>query len=251
MSETYTLDIDSDRGKLLVSWNDLDTLAKYAGTQAGFYLDTERDLFKLHDKHFKEWNQMFWSQRQNLKMFDFPDNAKIVDIGAGVAVVDLLLYSYIPNSQFYLIDKEVWELDKPENSPPLVSFSKKYPRYNTWSPVKDAISTSKFDLHRFNFLDTEDTFPKDVDVVMSYLSWCFHYPKEIYWDQVMANLKTNGKLVLDVRPMHDQDVIGEISEQLKCDPIKFAFPKLPDFVDTFIDVEEDASGYRCCWIKKV
>ena len=70
MSETYTLDIDSDRGKLLVSWNDLDTLAKYAGTQAGFYLDTERDLFKLHDKHFKEWNQMFWSQRQNLKMFD-------------------------------------------------------------------------------------------------------------------------------------------------------------------------------------
>ena len=50
MSETYTLDIDSDRGKLLVSWNDLDTLAKYAGTQAGFYLDTERDLFKLHDK---------------------------------------------------------------------------------------------------------------------------------------------------------------------------------------------------------
>ena len=87
MSETYTLDIDSDRGKLLVSWNDLDTLAKYAGTQAGFYLDTERDLFKLHDKHFKEWNQMFWSQRQNLKMFDFPNNAKIVDIGAGVAVV--------------------------------------------------------------------------------------------------------------------------------------------------------------------
>lgn len=244
----YTLTINSNKGPLSVSWKDVETLALYASTQAGFYLQDSKDHLELHHTHFRLWNQRFWDQRYNQGVFDINQNAKIVDIGAGVAVVDLLLYSYVPNSQFYLIDENTWSIT-PDNTPPYVSFSKTYPVYNSWSPVIDAIESSGFDSSRFTMLSPADKFPTDVDIVTSYLSWCFHYPKETYWDKVMGSLKVGGKLVLDVRPLHDRDVIGEISEELKATPIKFPFPKLPSYADTFLNVDPNITGYRCLWTK--
>jgi hypothetical protein len=244
----YTLTINSKKGPLNVSWSDIESLAYFAGTQAGYYLQDNKDHLALHNTYFNKWNQMFWSQREDLGIFDIPDGAKIVDIGSGVAVVDLLLYSYVPKSTFYLVDYDSWTITQ-DNSPPFVSFSDSYPSYNSWSPVIDAIKTSKFDANRFHILNTSDKFPDDVDVITSYFSWCFHYPKSTYWDRVMNSLKIGGKLIIDVRPLHGNDVIGEISEELKCTPIKFKFPKLPSYSDTYPNVDPDVTGYRCIWTR--
>jgi hypothetical protein len=65
----------------------------------------------------------------------------------------------------------------------------------------------------------------------------------------MNSLKIGGKLILDVRPLHGEDVIGEISEELKCTPIKFTFPKLPSYSDTYPNVDPDIVGYRCIWTR--
>jgi hypothetical protein len=67
----------------------------------------------------------------------------------------------------------------------------------------------------------------------------------------MSSLKTGGKLILDVRPLHDRNVIEEISEELKCKPITFGFPILEKFVDTYEPVDKNASGYRCMWTKNI
>ena len=194
---------------------------------------------------------MFWSQRENQGMLNYPDGAKILDIGAGVSVIDLLLYNYIPNSNFYLLDVENLDQNFAALGPRTVCYSENYPYYNSWDPVKDAISTSKFDNERFNFLSSIDQLTDNMDVITSYLSWCFHYPKDVYWDKVFDSLKTGGKLILDVRPLHDRNVIGEISDVMKCDPVKFAFPKVPNYVDTFNGPEKDIVGYRCMWTKNV
>jgi SAM-dependent methyltransferase len=249
---SYNLSIQSDKGQLQVSWNNVVQLARYANLQAGFYLVNNPSLStELLKEHFSNWNQMFWNQRQSQKMFDLPDSAKIVDIGSGVAVVDLLLYSYVQNSSFYLVDQEQEAIEHLGTSLPNTPYTIDYPTYNSWATIVDAIETSGFDRSRFNFLNPTDELPEDVDAVTSYLSWCFHYPKEVYWDKVMSSLKTGGKLVLDVRPLHNRNVIEEISEELKCKPVTFAFPILEKFVDTYEPVEKDASGYRCMWTKNI
>lgn len=247
----YTLEINSNKGKLNVTWKNIENLAKYANTQSGFYLMDSKCLdSSLFLEHFQKWNQMFWNQRQSQGMFNFPDNATIVDIGSGMSVVDLLLYSYIPNSKFYLIDNEGWDENFVNPTTSKVCFSENYPIYNSWAPVQDAIESSNFDQSRFIFQNTEQPFPENIDVITSYLSWCFHYPKSTYWEQATSSLKKGGKLILDVRPLKDQDVIGEISEELKSEPVKFLFPILPKYVDNYPPIDPNASGYRCMWEKK-
>ncbi len=249
---SYNLLINSDKGDLTVNWSNIDQLARYANLQSGFYLVNNPSLSKdLFLQHFSNWNQMFWNQRQNQGMFNLPDHAKIIDIGSGVAVVDLLLYSYIPNSTFYLVDQERESIDNLGTSLPHTPYTIEYPTYNSWAPIIDAIETSNFDKDRFHFLTPSDSFPEEVDAVTSYFSWCFHYPKEVYWEKTINSLKTGGKLILDVRPLHDKDVIGEISEQLKCKPVTFAFPVLEKYVDTFEPADKNASGYRCMWTKNI
>lgn len=249
---SYNLLINSNKGPLNVMWSDVDRLARYANLQAGFYLINNPSLSKnLLEEHFTNWNQMFWNQRQNQGMFDLPESSKIIDIGSGVAVVDLLLYSYLPKSTFYLVDQEQEVIEHLGTSLPHTPYTLDYPTYNSWATIVDAIETSSFDKSRFNFLKPSDSFPKDADAITSYFSWCFHYPKEVYWDSVMNSLKTGGKLVLDVRPLHDRNVIEEISDELKCNPVTFAFPILEKFVDTYEPVDKNASGYRCMWTKNI
>ncbi len=246
----FALVVDSNKGKLTVKWSDAVTLAKYANIQSGFYLSENQSFsVELLEQKFYAWNQMFWSQREKQGMFDYPDGAKILDIGAGTSIVDLLLYNYIPNSTFYLLDNEGWDEKFAELGVPNISYGDDYPIYNNWSPVLDAIQSSNFDKDRFYFLNSTSAFPEDLDVITSYLSWCFHYPKDVYWTQANESLKVGGKLILDVRPLHDRDVIGEISEQMKSKPVKFAFPKVSQLVDDFDGPDPEVTGYRCMWVK--
>ena len=248
----YTLNIETNKGPISVKWSNLDDLALYANLQSGFYLQSNQSFSKdLLLDNFKDWNQMFWNQRQNQGMLDYSAGSKILDIGAGMSVVDLLLYTYCPNSNFYLLDVEKLDQNFATVGPRSVCFSENYPYYNSWAPVKDAISASNFNIDRFKFLDFIDQVTEEMDVVTSYLSWCFHYPKNVYWEKIFEILKTNGKLILDIRLLNEQDVIGEITEAMKSEPVKFAFPKVPNYVDTFNGPDDNIIGYRCMWIKKV
>jgi hypothetical protein len=246
----FKLSVLSDKGTLSVKWSDTKNLAKYASIQSGRYLKNNTNIIDLHRQYFEDWNQMFWTQRQNMGAFNLPNGATILDIGAGASVVDLLLYSYIPDSKFYLLDKDEWGIKFLDNNLPTVCFSESYPFYNSWDVVKDAIITSGFDSSRFEFLNPCSSFPEQVDAVTSYFSWCFHYPKELYWNKVMQSLKYGGKLILDVRLLADKNVIEEISEQLGSNPVTIPFPKLPNYVDSYPTVVEGISGYRCMWEKK-
>jgi SAM-dependent methyltransferase len=240
--------INSKKGPLRVSWSNKERLAWYATQQAGCYHDDVSNVdwespnrFEpLHNKHFKAWNQALWSQREKLGVFDIPNGATIVDIGCGAAVTDLLLYSYVPDSKIYLVDKEgEWPINLP---PASVSYSVHHPFYNSWDIVKDAITSSNFDNNRFNMLSPLDQFPADADLIMSSYSYCYHYPKETYWSKIVKSLKPNGKLFLDVRVLDDKDIIEEISEDLKCKPTTIEHAPLPEYLDS-----KHVSAYRCLW----
>jgi len=240
----YSLKIDTDRGTLNLKWNDANNLALWSNIQAGLYLQDINSLQTFYE-HFPRWYQLFWNARYKQGLFNLSDDAVIVDIGSGVAVIDLLLSLYLPQSKFYLIDKQGFNFRKG------VYYDKEYPEYNSWDPVKDCINATGLDPSRFVMQSPEDSFPENVDCITSYLSWGWHYPKETYWDSVMANLKVGGKLIMDVRTLPDRDIVGEISEDMKSEPVAHWFDiKLPAHIDNLPAPKEGTPvGGRFMWTR--
>jgi len=241
----YELKINSDRGVLTVKWNDANNLALWSNIQAGLYLQEKNSLQTFYE-HFPRWYQMFWDARFNQGLFNIPDESVIMDIGSGVAVIDLLLAQYLPQSKFYLLDKDGFNFRKG------VYYDKDYPEYNSWDPVRDAIDATGLDPKRFTFMSPDSSWPEQVDVITSYLSYGWHYPKETYWDKVLETLKIGGKLILDLRTLADRDVIGEISEDMKSEPIVRWFDiKLPAHIDNMPAPQEGMPvGGRFMWTRK-
>lgn len=251
------LKVNSSKGMLTVKWSNKELLVRYVTPQRGCYnadlssidWSSSNKFIPVHDSNFHTRYQELWNQREGASVFDIPSNSKIIDIGCGSSVIDLLLYSYLPNSTFYLVDKEgEW----PSNlHPATVAFTESHPFYHSWDVVTDAINTSGFDKNRFHFLNPESNFPEDVDLVMSSASWCWHYSKDQYWNKAFQSLKNGGKLLLDVRVLPDRDIINEISEDLKSYPTMVELKQLPDYLDVVPDTTSGILGYRCLWTKNV
>jgi len=241
----YELKVNTDRGELKIRWNDANNLALWSNIQAGLYLQKTNSLQTFYE-YFPRWYQMFWDARQKQGLFNLPSDSVIMDIGCGVSVIDLLLASYLPQSKFYLLDKEGFEFY------PGVYYDANYPEYNSWKPVHDAINATGFDPNRFNMMSPQDSWPNEVDVITSYLSYCWHYPKDTYWDRVMSTLKVGGKLILDVRTLSDRDIVGEITEDMKSEPVAHWFDiKLPAHIDNMPAPREGIPvGGRLIWTRK-
>jgi SAM-dependent methyltransferase len=240
----YNLNVNTDRGTLTVKWNDANNLALWSNIQAGLYLQQTNSLQTFYE-YFPRWYQMFWDARAKQGLFDIPNDSVILDVGCGVAVIDLLLAQYLPNSKFYLLDKEGFEFY------PGVYYDANYPEYNSWEPVHDAINATELDPKRFTLMNPESAWPEQVDVITSYLSYCWHYPKDTYWDKVLATLKVGGKLILDVRTLSDRDIVGEITEDMKSEPIAHWFDiKLPAHIDNMPAPKEGMPiGGRFVWTR--
>lgn len=249
-----TIEIETNKGIFKIHWSNLDLLCRYSAAQNGRWGSTTdlENYELLHKRYFNSWHSMCWNQRQGMGAFDIPSGSKILDIGCGLSVVDLTLYSYIKDSKLYLLDRETPLSDEMKKmQSPEHSFKDDHPFYHSWGPVKDAIETSKFDNNRFVFLDPIDNFPEDLDLVLSSYSWCFHYPKEKYWDRAFHSLKTGGKLYLDVRLLPNRDTVGEISEAMKCKPTTRLIPKIKTNIDYYNNGDDNVSGYQCLWTKNI
>jgi len=100
-------------------------------------------------------------------------------------------------------------------------------------------------------LSPEDQWPEEVDCVTSYISFCWHYPKEVYWNKIMRSLKIGGKLVLDIRTLPDRDVIAEISKDMGSTPTAHWFDaKLPAHIDNMPAPRlGDPIGGRFIWTR--
>jgi len=241
----YTLEIDTDRGPIKIHWSNANNLARWSNMQAGLYLQDTNSLQTFYE-NFPNWYQKFWNSRFDQGLFDLADNSIIMDIGCGVSVIDLLLSKYLPNSKFYLLDKEGFSFQ------PNVYYDYNYPEYHSWDPVVDAINTTKLDPRRFRMISPKDEWPKKVDVITSYFSYCWHYPKEVYWKQVLRTLKIGGKLILDIRHLIDRDIVKEITEDMKSEPVVSYFDtKLPAHIDNMPAPKKgEPLGGRYCWTRK-
>src|SRR3989344_4527074 len=126
--------------------------------------------------------------------------SSVLDIGCGVAGIDVMLtrhYDKVGKKiDLYLLDKT--ELNKKV----FYGLEKTTAYYNSLDVARDfliANGASKENIHTQEAAGNPIIQGKQFDLVISLISWGFHYPVETYLEEVFDLLKPGGKLILDVR----------------------------------------------------
>ncbi len=181
------------------SWKPLLLLNKYG-------------LLPLYDKAIsceaffrkKEIKRLFLkdmnSEYQRIKS-SLPEKCgSILDIGCGVAGIDLFLFQHYQQDkalQFNLLDKT--EIDKKV----YYNFKTKGAFYNSLSAAGDFLQSNGIPQENIELLEVSDDYKikvsQKLDLVISLISWGFHYPVSTYLDQVYALLREGGYLIMDLR----------------------------------------------------
>lgn len=129
--------------------------------------------------------------------------AAVLDIGCGVAGIDVLIQGHYPSRdlRFYLLDKSQVEKNV------FYLFNTRGAFYNSLD-VAGALLTDNgiapdcvrlVEANQRNEINVES----QVDLVLSLLSWGFHYPVATYLDRARELLSDGGVLILDVRRATD------------------------------------------------
>lgn len=237
--------INNNDTELSLSWSNIQELRKWSRMQLGeaYFPNTLTDeefMSKFEKRIQNNWNRIALN-------VDITKLSKIIDIGSGVSTTDLLASKCNPTAEFYLLDKS--EYTRKTNG---IYYQDVHGHYNSWDVVEDCINSSGLNRSKFNFLDPNDEWPNDVDLILSTFSWCWHYPKEVYWDKVLASLKIGGTLLVDVLNLPDKDVVKEISYEFRSVPVPISKMKMDPHLNPFKDhlvVKDGSYGGLYMWTR--
>jgi SAM-dependent methyltransferase len=125
-----------------------------------------------------------------------PDRvSNVLDIGSGVAGLDIFLYAHFGSGVKYHL------LDKDGKSNIYYGFRDAGSYYNSLELAKKFLTTNGVPEEIIRSYDISVTeFPnKKFELVISLLSWGFHYPIDEYVGQVFKTLQRGGVVIVDVR----------------------------------------------------
>ena len=193
-----------------LAWSNHSAFLDIMKYQTGWWWDVQESeqlkFASLLQQH-AQWN---WRNTRGAVISKIGTMNKVVDVGSGVGILDMTMHQINTGTEFYLVDKDGIDIKQP-----FEFYSSTPSYYNSWAVVNDLLTTSPtMNPDKFHTLDTVDPWPTDVDLVMSRQSWCFCYPKELYWAQTLTSLKIGGTLLVDVINRPDRNVVEEISEEL-------------------------------------
>jgi len=140
-------------------------------------------------------------QQEYLSIKDFlPDNcSSILDIGCGVSGIDVFISKHYKDQKqvFYLLDKTYTE-----NSV-FYEFKQKGAFYNSLEVARELLLRNGMSERNISLLvatdNNEISIDGNVDLVISLISWGYHYPVETYLDRVYNLLNKDGRMIIDVR----------------------------------------------------
>ena len=156
-------------------------------TDAVKYLNQQRVLTaKLKHSDVEWYSYLLFNFIAQQMIPHLQPGKRCLDIGAGLGLVNVFLRDIY--NEIYLYDKTV-SVEKLEDT--YYGFHNRYCYYSNLDIAKDLNPD-------FNVTDVLNFPNNHFDMVQSHMSWCWHYPKEIYYDEVLRILKPNGLLVVDV-----------------------------------------------------
>lgn len=152
---------------------------------------------RLENAFSRDVNRDFESIRAYIPPQEKRKNFKILDIGCGIAGVDCVLNAHYKNPSFYLLDKST--VDNKIH----YGFQKTGAFYNSLQVAREILEINGVNSNQINTIEVDDVltvvFPQDMNLVISLMSWGFHYPVDVYLDNVTKILSDKGVLVIDVR----------------------------------------------------
>lgn len=133
-----------------------------------------------------------------------PDScSRVLDIGCGIAGIDIFLNQHYSNGSvdFFLLDKS----DIEESL--YYMYEDKAAFYNSLSLAKETLVNNGVEENNVHLIEATEKndieIEKGVDIVLSLISWGFHYPVSVYLEKVYSLLDEGGILILDVRKNTD------------------------------------------------
>lgn len=248
-----TIKINLDEGKKFnLSWSQNLYLISYLKAQRLLPFVVPKED---HTQDIEVWANSLWNYgHRELNLYSsLPKDAKVLDIGCGCAVIDILASASNPSFKFFLLDKQ-----EPFKKDEFVWFADKHVFYHSWGVVYDLIYSSGLDKQKFKFMNFDETWPEELDLITSFFSWGFHYPIENefdYWNKVLLNLKIGGKLYLDISNNcldQNPNTIEFISDMLGSKPLMIPYNRksIHDLLDNKNYIWKDNTlGKGCLWVR--
>jgi SAM-dependent methyltransferase len=133
-----------------------------------------------------------WQTYESIRSY-LPGNGRILDIGCGMAGIDVFLsLHYNGRGQITLADKQ--EVS-PEINAGFHSEAKDFSHYHDFAAASKLLESNGVTGFRCVDLNVEPLPNEEFDVVLSLLSWGFHYPISAYSPTVAPG----GVVIADIR----------------------------------------------------
>ena len=154
---------------------------------------------------------LFEKEYETIKNF-LPSNASnILDIGCGLAILDIFLAQNYEKPNFFLIDKNKVDLKIK------YGFSKNYESYNNLNETKKVLLANNILDEQIFIKNAEEKIDinKKMDLVLSIKSMAFHYPLENYLDLLRRVCTKNTEFIFDISTERYQlDSLSEYFEKI-------------------------------------
>ncbi len=122
----------------------------------------------------------------------------VLDVGCGIAGIDALLSRIYDDAHFYLLDRTETDTTGFE-----YGMGDQYRFYNSLELAKAVMLANGTAEAQVHLLDAQPGFRFDpshrFDLVLSLISWGYHYPVATYLDQVYDAMAPGARLLLDIR----------------------------------------------------
>lgn len=173
---------------------------KYDAVYNRYVVKSVSERKRISALYFQDMDRTFEGLRDYL-----PSKAdNILDIGCGMGGIDLFLYNHFgPGINIFLLDSHKTDLDINigfHQDADSFSFYNDFDLSRLYLSENGVLESS---IHTVNI--EADQFPSDrkFDVIISLLSWGFHYPLATYLEAVKATLSDDSSLIVDIRNSTD------------------------------------------------
>jgi SAM-dependent methyltransferase len=139
----------------------------------------------------------------------------VLDIGCGIAAIDALISAHFQHRiKLHLLDKSA------VNKHLFYGFKQRGAFYNSLSTAKQLLLQNDVPAQHIILqeADQQNTISTQAqyDIVLSLISWGYHYPIETYLQQVCSRIADDGVLIIDVRKgTNGEDKIRKAFSQIE------------------------------------
>lgn len=115
----------------------------------------------------------------------------LLDVGSGLACIDAFVaHHWKLQPRIYLLDGDGQKSNRMSG----------YGIAKPWNAVSDGADFLRtLGVHSVVALQPPEWPEEPLDLVISLISWCHHYPVEVYLDRVYKSLRSRARLIVDVR----------------------------------------------------